>query len=70
MDANNLFETIDFAFTVVFTIELCVNIFATFVWEFVTDSWNWFDFIVVFVSLISLVCTVCACACFHAHTGV
>ena len=53
--ANNIFENIDSAFTVVFTIELCVNVFATFFWEFVTDAWNWFDVIVVLVSLISLV---------------
>lgn len=35
--------------------ELVVNLFATLVWEFVGDAWNWFDFVVVAVSLVSLV---------------
>ena len=35
--------------------ELLVNMFATLPFEFLLDLWNWFDFIVVAVSLISLV---------------
>ena len=35
--------------------ELVVNLFATLVSEFVGDAWNWFDFVVVGVSLVSLV---------------
>ena len=56
-NANRLFERVDLVFTCIFTIELLVNIFATFLWEFVGDPWNWFDLIVVLVSLISLVLT-------------
>ena len=55
-DSNaHIFDVIDVAFTVVFTIELCVNMFSTLVKEFVMDYWNWFDVVVVLVSLISLV---------------
>jgi hypothetical protein len=35
-------------------VELVVNIMATFLIEFVSDAWNWFDFVVVLVSLLSL----------------
>lgn len=45
----NTFEKIDLAFTIVFTMELAVNMFATLVGEFVGDAWNWFDVIVVMV---------------------
>ena len=55
--ANTIFEFVDLGFTIIFTIELLVNMFATFLWEFVGDAWNWFDFVVVAVSLISLVLT-------------
>jgi hypothetical protein len=55
--ANTIFEFVDLGFTIIFTIELLVNLFATFLWEFVGDAWNWFDFVVVAVSLISLVLT-------------
>eukprot|EP00802_Teleaulax_amphioxeia_P004636 Tamp_04640.p1 GENE.Tamp_04640~~Tamp_04640.p1 ORF type:complete len:400 (+),score=66.03 Tamp_04640:358-1557(+) len=55
--ANAVFNLIDLGFTCIFTIELLVNIFATWMWEFITDAWNWFDFIVVVVSLVSLVLT-------------
>ena len=54
VQAYEVFEGIDLGFTIIFTIELLVNIFATFLWEFVGDPWNWFDLIVVIVSLISL----------------
>ena len=36
--------------------------FATLLWPFVKDPWNWFDLLVVGVSLVSLVSvTVCVC---------
>jgi hypothetical protein len=35
-------------------VELVINIIATFFIEFVSDAWNWFDFVVVLVSLLSL----------------
>mmetsp|Transcript_1389 Transcript_1389/g.3032 ORF Transcript_1389/g.3032 Transcript_1389/m.3032 type:complete len:772 (-) Transcript_1389:640-2955(-) len=51
------FDQIDLLFTVFFTVELVINIFATWFAEFVSDGWNWFDFGVVLVSLLSLVLT-------------
>lgn len=50
----SIFDNIDIAFTIIFTIELCINMFATLVREFIIDGWNWFDVVVVLVSLLSL----------------
>lgn len=41
-------------FTIIFTVELGINMFAHWWWLFWADGWNWFDFIVVFVSLLSM----------------
>lgn len=49
-----VFEKFNLAFTIIFTVELVVNMFATLFLEFVSDAWNWFDFTVVLVSLLSL----------------
>lgn len=49
-----LFDAVDLVFTSVFTFELAINLFATLVYEFVNDPWNWFDVVVVSVSLLSL----------------
>ena len=49
-----LFAQIDMGFTIIFTIELLTNMFATLVYEFVRDSWNWFDTMVVAISLCTL----------------
>ena len=43
-----------------YTAELLINMFATLFWPFVMDAWNWFDLLVVGVSLVSLV-SVCVC---------
>lgn len=51
---QNVFDKIDMGFTVVFTGELFINMFATLVLEFVRDSWNWFDTMVVSISLCTL----------------
>ena len=50
-----IFNFIDFMFTIVWTLELMVNMFATLVVEFVQDSWNWFDVLIVSTSLIGTV---------------
>ena len=39
--------------TIAFGVELAVNMFSTLFWEFVRDSWNWFDSVVVLVRLTS-----------------
>jgi hypothetical protein len=38
--------------TVIFTIELGLNMFAHLFWEFVTNGWSMFDLVVVSVSLV------------------
>jgi voltage-gated sodium channel len=53
-DTQALFAQIDMGFTIIFTCELLTNMFATLVYEFVKDSWNWFDTMVVGVSLCTL----------------
>jgi voltage-gated sodium channel len=51
--ASDVLEKFDYAFVMIFTVELAINLFATFFWEFILDPWNWFDTIVVVISLIS-----------------
>ena len=53
-DFTAAFYQADMVFTILFTIELVVNMFSHWFWEFWQDSWNIFDFLVVGVSLISL----------------
>jgi hypothetical protein len=51
---NAVLEGFGMFFNVVFIIELAINMFSTLVMEFFSDPWNWFDTIVVGVSLISM----------------
>ena len=58
--AQNL-ETVDLCFTVVFALELCLNMFGRWTFEegncvpdFFLDAWNLFDFVVVTVSVVAL----------------
>jgi hypothetical protein len=37
-----------------FTAELCINMYANWFREFVSSLWNWFDVIIVSLSLIGL----------------
>ena len=53
-DFTAAFYKTDMVFTILFTIELVINMFGHWFWEFWQDSWNVFDFFVVGVSLISL----------------
>jgi hypothetical protein len=39
-------------FTAVFAVELCINIFANWMHTFVRSGWNWFDLIIVVMSLL------------------
>mmetsp|Transcript_21259 Transcript_21259/g.48808 ORF Transcript_21259/g.48808 Transcript_21259/m.48808 type:complete len:579 (-) Transcript_21259:171-1907(-) len=47
---ETLFFIIDLIFSVLFTLELAVNLFAHWLTPFISDGWNVFDFIVVLVS--------------------
>ncbi len=55
---NELLEKFDLVFTVIFFIEFLIKVIAMgFVMSknsYLRDSWNWIDFIIVFISMISL----------------
>ena len=53
-DGLSLFDRIDLAFTIVFVLELLVNLFVHWFSDFWRDSWNVFDLCVVSVSVIAL----------------
>jgi hypothetical protein len=46
-------EDLDTFFTIIFTIELLLNLYAKWMMQFITDGWCIFDFIVVVTSLLS-----------------
>ncbi|KAK3266134.1 hypothetical protein CYMTET_25237 [Cymbomonas tetramitiformis] len=51
---SDLFGGLELFFTVIFTLELVLNMYAHWFWAFWSSGWNWFDFTVVMISLISL----------------
>lgn len=51
---KDIFEIFELFFTVVFAAELLINMYANFFCKFWRSAWNWFDFLVVMISLISL----------------
>ena len=48
-----MFDHFDSAISLIFAIELTINILSNWFWDFVSDGWNWFDTTVVLVSLIA-----------------
>lgn len=48
-----IIESLQFSFTVFFCLELMVNAFAHWRDEFLADRWNWFDTIIVSLSILS-----------------
>jgi hypothetical protein len=51
---NGFVVGINNAFTVIFAIELSVNLFANWMRKFFSNGWNWLDLLIVFMSLIDL----------------
>ena len=51
---ERLFDLADVIFASIFLVELLINMFGTMVNEFVSDWWNWFDVLIVFVSVVSI----------------
>jgi len=50
-DAQELVDLIDFGFLLFYTIELILNFYAHFFWDFWRNTkWNWFDFTVILAS--------------------
>jgi len=48
------FEVFEYFYVYAFLIELLVNMYGHFWWTFWKDGWNWFDFIIVLVSLLAV----------------
>merc|ERR1719233_2058618 len=49
-----IFEACEWFFAYAFLIELMVNFYGSYFWEFWTSAWNIFDFVIVVISLLSL----------------
>ena len=47
-------QTIEMCFTVIFALEILFNMFGSWYQDFISDGWSVFDFIVVAISIISL----------------
>jgi len=51
---SGVFLDLETAFTIIFTFEVCVNMFANLFTPFLRDPWNWFDMLIIGVSLASM----------------
>lgn len=51
---EKMFENVDLAFTIVFTIELVINAYGNWAAPFFSNGWSMFDLLVVSVSLLAL----------------
>lgn len=51
---GDMFFIFELVFTVIFTVELCWNMFTFWFWEFWSDYWSIFDVIVVLASIVSV----------------
>jgi len=50
-DAQEIIDSIDFGFLLFYTVELTLNFYAHFFWDFWRKTkWNWFDFTVILAS--------------------
>ena len=52
-DTAAVLAKLDLIFTMIFTLELLVNMYAHLLYDFVTDGWSLFDFVVVMASIVS-----------------
>lgn len=53
--ADQVFEVFEWIFTIMFAVELVLNMYGNWWLPFFADAWNWFDLIVVSISIVSLV---------------
>ena len=51
---RGVLDTADTSFTVIFTVDLVVNMYSHWFWPFATNGWSLFDVLVVAFSLVSL----------------
>jgi len=52
---NPFFRDLDVVFTVIFTVELAMNLVASGARGFVTSGWNWIDFVVVILAYVGTI---------------
>ena len=50
-----LMNTWDLIFTIIFSVELAINLFCHILVPFITNPWNWLDVIIVSVSIVGVV---------------
>ena len=50
-----LMDQWDLFFTIIFTVELAINVFCHILVPFITNPWNWLDVIIVTVSIVGVV---------------
>jgi voltage-gated sodium channel len=54
-DLHDAFNKLEYVFAIVFAVELCVNMFGSWFWDFISSAWNIFDLLVVVISVLGLV---------------
>ena len=56
-DRAKAFESLEYAFTCLFSVELVVNFVASGPWKFLNDAWSMMDFLIVTLSIFALIFT-------------
>jgi len=51
---DRIFVSLEYFYVYAFLIELLVNMYGHYLWEFWRSGWNWFDFLIVVVSLLAM----------------
>merc|ERR1719204_843219 len=52
--ADRIFLAFEYFYVYAFLVELVINMYGHYFWEFWKSGWNWFDFIIVGISLIAV----------------
>jgi len=52
--ADRIFVALEYFYLYAFLIELLINMYGHYLWEFWWSGWNWFDFLIVLVSFLAL----------------
>jgi len=51
---DRIFLAFEYFYVYAFLIELMINMYGHYLWEFWKSAWNWFDFLIVLVSLLAM----------------
>lgn len=55
--SSHYFDEIDFALTIVYMLELVLNMYGHWFWPFFTNMWSVFDFIIILFSVVDIIST-------------